>query len=304
MFELYSIRNNKESISDFYEYNNFSRKIRTQIFLILDEYLFSTNYNMNEYISRIYEKESGQIVFSMDYNDTSAFENFIYACNTEELIDFIDVICYFIWNSCDLVEYENEYNHIELVKEKIITELNHKFRQSKMGYEIYEDKVVRVDNELIHTLVTKPALHFLKENGFKGAEEEIFKAFCYFTDCDYENTILYSMKAFESTMKTVCINKGYSLEVEKKTAKELINLILLEGNVPEYLRTHLSGLRSTLESGLPTLRNNNGGHGQGESVRKVSVELASYAFHLACTNILFLSNLYERNVQEINCDGL
>ncbi|SDI14408.1 STM4504/CBY_0614 family protein [Proteiniclasticum ruminis] len=300
MFELYSIRNSKENLNDFYEYDNFSNKIRTQIFLILDEYLFSSKYKLNDYISRIYEKESGEIIFSRKFNDTSVFEDFIYACSSEELIDFIDVICYFIWNSCDLVEYEDEYHHIEWTKDKIVSELNHKFKQSHMGYEIIEDKVVRVDNELLHLTVTKPALHFLKEKDFKGAEEEIFKAFSYYTDGDYENTVLFSMKAFESTMKTICFNKGYASEVEKKTAKELINIVLTEGYVPEYLRTHLSGLRSTLESGLPPLRNNNGGHGQGDSIRVVSSELASYAFHLACTNILFLANLYEKDNQESN----
>ena len=54
------------------------------------------------------------------------------------------------------------------------------------------------------------------------------------------------------------------------------------------LASHFSGLRSVLESGLPTVRNKQGGHGQGENPVVIPSYLAAYALHLAASNIVML----------------
>jgi hypothetical protein len=77
------------------------------------------------------------------------------------------------------------------------------------------------------------------------------------------------------------------------TAKTLIKTVLDNGLVPNYMETHLAGLRATLEAGLPTVRNKNSGHGQGLLMRKVPDYLAGYTLHLAATNIVFLVQAHE-----------
>ena len=69
---------------------------------------------------------------------------------------------------------------------------------------------------------------------------------------------------------------------------------LPHGLVPKkYIETHLAGVRSTLEAGLPTVRKKLGGQGQGKEPRKVPDYFAGYALHLAATNIVFLVEAHE-----------
>ncbi len=64
--------------------------------------------------------------------------------------------------------------------------------------------------------------------------------------------------------------------------------MLDKGIVPPEMATHFSGLRSALESGLPTVRNKNSAHGQGLDPVNVSPYLVAYALHLAASNIVLL----------------
>ena len=43
-----------------------------------------------------------------------------------------------------------------------------------------------------------------------------------------------------------------------------------------------------LETGVPTIRNKNSGHGQGSDIKDVPEYMASYMLHLTATNLLFL----------------
>jgi hypothetical protein len=58
--------------------------------------------------------------------------------------------------------------------------------------------------------------------------------------------------------------------------------------IPAYLQSQFSSLRSILESGVPTVRNKLGGHGQGSETTTVSPEMARYALNLTASNIVFL----------------
>jgi hypothetical protein len=101
-----------------------------------------------------------------------------------------------------------------------------------------------------------------------------------------------ALKAFESTLKAICHENGWSYP-GNATAKPLIKIVLDNGLVPCYMETHLAGLRTSLEAGLPTVRNKNSGHGQGLQTRQIPEHLAGYALHLAATNIVFLVEAHE-----------
>ena len=58
--------------------------------------------------------------------------------------------------------------------------------------------------------------------------------------------------------------------------------------IPAFLQSEFSGIRSVLESGLPTLRNKSGGHGRGAKPRNIPEHFAAYALHMAASNIVFL----------------
>lgn len=71
------------------------------------------------------------------------------------------------------------------------------------------------------------------------------------------------------------------------------------GFYPSYMNAHLTSIRTTLETGLPVVRNKVAGHGQGNQIITIPDEYTDYALHLAATNILFLVRLYRNKKQNL-----
>ena len=168
-----------------------------------------------------------------------------------------------------------------------ISELNYRFREHGIGYQLDSDKLIRVDSEFVHAEVVKPTLVLLHESAFHGASEEFLKAHEHYRAGRYPEAIAASLNAFESTMKTVCDLRQWSYP-SNATARVLIDTVFKNGLIPAEMVSEFTALRSTLESGLPTIRNRAGGHGQGKDPVQIPSHLASYAIHLAAANILFL----------------
>jgi hypothetical protein len=60
------------------------------------------------------------------------------------------------------------------------------------------------------------------------------------------------------------------------------------GLLPDYLGQSFDQLIATLQSGLPKVRNEVAGHGQGATPRETPGYVAGYALHLAAVNIVLL----------------
>jgi hypothetical protein len=72
-------------------------------------------------------------------------------------------------------------------------------------------------------------------------------------------------------------------------AKTLIKTLFDNALVPAFWGSHFSGLRATLEAGVPTIRNKLGGHGQGTQIVEVPVHMVAYMLHLTGSAIVFLA---------------
>lgn len=291
MFELYSRRNrNIEDDPDVYFYNQFEDIIRNQLWLLIDDVLYPSYSNAYTSFVNFVKIELGKLHL-VDYemsNKREELKEYWFQCNSEDFLDLLDACIYFILNINLYVPSHNiSYGVILSLGEKV----NFRLKQNNLGYEVIEDKVIRIDNELVHSEIVKPTLLFLHDKNFKGAEEEMYEAFNFLKSNNYKDTIFYAEKAFESTMKTICEIQKYPYEPKKNNAKDLINILIENGYIPSYMSTHFHAVRSALESGLPTLRNKESGHGQGEKVKVVPESYAKYALNLACTNILFLADL-------------
>ena len=105
-----------------------------------------------------------------------------------------------------------------------------------------------------------------------------------------KDAIVNAQNAFESTMKAICDQRGWDYGTERATASKIIDVLFKNNLIPSEMQSHFTALRSTLESGLPTVRNQpgQGGHGQGSDVVEVPDYLAAYCLHLAATNIVLL----------------
>ncbi|MDO8649510.1 MAG: hypothetical protein Q7R81_07060 [Candidatus Peregrinibacteria bacterium] len=168
-----------------------------------------------------------------------------------------------------------------------ISELNGRFAQWKVGYRFEKNQLLRIDSELMHEEVTKPVLRLLGQKGFAGPENEFLTAHEHFRKGEHRQAVTFALASFESTMKAIFDQKKWSYP-DGANAKALLDICFEKGLIPEYLTSHFSSLRNTLESGLPSLRNREGPHGGGAEVKTVPPHVAAYALHLAATNIIFL----------------
>jgi len=157
--------------------------------------------------------------------------------------------------------------------------MNARFMEHTLGYQYTNGKIVRVDSEFAHRDIVEPAMRLLSDAQFSGASDEFVRAFEHYRHHRYKEAINEAAKAFESTMKTICDLRRWTRK-PGATAKDLIQIMLDKGIVPPEMTTHFSGLRSALESGLPTLRNKNSAHGQGLDPISVPPHLVAYALHL------------------------
>ena len=170
-----------------------------------------------------------------------------------------------------------------------IDELNQRFKEHGVGYRFESGQMIRIDEDLIHEEVVKPALRILNQPQFAGAQEEYLKAHELYRKGDTKDSLSNCLKAFESIMKAICDKRGWQYDRDRSTAQALINICFDNGLIPRFWESHYSSLRSLLESGVPTGRNRRGGHGQGTAPTSVPDYLAAYMLHLTATTIVFLA---------------
>lgn len=169
-----------------------------------------------------------------------------------------------------------------------IEELNARFREHGVGYQFVEGKIVRLDSELLHVEVVKPALSLLRAPEYAGAQEEFLKAHEHYRHQRMKEALAECLKALESVMKAICAKRNWSHD-PNATSKTLIDVLFAKGLIPFFWSGHFSALRSTLESGVPTARNKLGGHGQGAQVVEVPDYLVAYVLHQTASAIVFLA---------------
>lgn len=105
------------------------------------------------------------------------------------------------------------------------------------------------------------------------------------------------LKSIESLMKGIFKQHSWLFR-ESDPAKKLINICLEKKLVPEYLQNLFSSLRILLESGVLTIRNEEGGYGQGPELSTVPEHFSSYTLHLTASNLLFLMQCNEQLISK------
>jgi hypothetical protein len=189
-------------------------------------------------------------------------------------------------------EAEYAISNMSLSADAAIDRLNQRFREHGLGYQFVEGQVVRVDSGYMHAQATKPAMTILHEERFEGASQEFSSAHEHYREGRFKEAIVDALKAFESTMKTICEERNWAYSSTAQ-AKDLIKVVFDKGLVPSSLLSHFTALRSVMESGLPTVRNKTSGHGQGSTPLEVPEYLAAYALQLAAANILLMVNAHK-----------
>lgn len=286
---------------DVYQYEDIPRTLRTQItyiwiesigpYLETDGYGFSpeppNNSGVWDKIHDEFAREKGLGILGRHQNKA---KNCIYylqsSQNIDDILDIIEFTFRYIQWLGEFPDYDRRNVGIVQSAEDAIQELNFRFRDAGVGYQFEAGQLIRVDSQLLHAEVVKPALALMSATGFEAPFAEFTTAHAHFRTKEYKACVIEALKSFESVLKVICAQNRWK-HPENATASALIKTVLDKGLVPEYLESSLQAIQSLL-TGLPTVRNREAGHGQGTDVREVPEYLASYALHLAATDIVFL----------------
>lgn len=290
-------------VPDVYQYETIPDELRVQVIHIWydafgevtrnhfrrDQYL---SYDTNEaykYIHVTLCREYG--LFSLGEEDDLDFEAvqnfFLDTQEAEKVIDVIEVSFQYITQCATNIPFE-----------AAIDDLNHRFQQHGVGYQFESGQIIRIDSAFLHSEVVKPALRMLADPMYEGANDEFLRAHEHYRTGDYKGCISECLKAFESCIKAICKGNGWAYNATD-TVSPLIATVFDKKLIPDFMQSHFSGLRSTLEAGVPTVRNRMSGHGQGPEEVPVPEYLAAYILHLTASNILLLAKSNEEIANSI-----
>jgi hypothetical protein len=278
----------RKEVPDVYQYTEIPRPLRVQIVHILrDIFGFPHDTRCIEAFQAINDtlcREYGVFGLSqkiLDSVDEQVVDFLLTVPDHEKVLDVTEiafrVMAWKVWRG--QLSRQDE--------EDAISEVNARFREHGVGYQYESGKIIRVDSQLIHSEVVKPALALLTAPEYAGANAEFLKAFEHYRKGDTKECLNECLKAFESTMKAICTKRKWAFK-PTDAAKELIDVCLKNDLIPPLIQSHIGGVRAALESGIPTIRNRLSGHGQGTQVVTVPEHYASYMLHLTATTIQFL----------------
>lgn len=202
----------------------------------------------------------------------------------------------FYIDSDNKIEFINKLNRI---LDEAIEELNQRFLEHGIGYQYESGRIIRIDSKYTHEEMVRPALGLLRREGYEGAEEEFLKAHEYFRKGDNTGVLNECLKAFESTLKTICDNRKWKYD-EKSTSKDLIEICFKNKLILNFLQDEHNSLINLLKSGVPTLRNKLSGHGQGsKKLPPIPDYYAAYMIHMTASNIIFFIEAENSSIRRI-----
>ena len=279
-----------------YKYDELSEKFRTQVDYVLTDLVHKIDSSAWDRICKALSREMGVFDLVVDghysrYSDQSRHQCRAFIRDSEDVewvlslveIAFIDMSGFVESKPYGAPAYmwDDPYQDNRAILDEAISELNQRFQENAVGYQYLSGQIVRVDSQYLHAEVVEPAVSLLHDEGFTGASDEFIQAHKHYREGNNKAAISSALNAFESAMKTICDIRGWKYDAQKATASALIRTLRDNNLIP-------SSLQATLEAGVPTIRNNFAGHGQGSEPVEVPAHFASYALHLTASNIVFL----------------
>lgn len=295
VYDLFSKRRKKDrgELPDVFTYDRLPQQLRVQIVHILRDALGAqrdneiTSDRAKQKILDTLSREYGTFTIAPGQYPQEILENFIIdEPDTYRVLDAVELS----FMTAEMFGNDAVYRsqaEVKLLPKQAIAELNERFLEHGIGYQYDSCTIIRKDSEFLHLEAVKPTLQLLRDHRFKGANDEFLKAHEHYRHGKVKDCMTYCLMAFESVLKTICAIKSWEFQ-PTDTAKSLLDICFQKDLVPAFLQSHYAALRSTLESGVPTVRNKLGAHGQGAEVIEVPLHYAAYTLHMTASTVLFL----------------
>lgn len=236
------------------------------------------------YITDFFRRELGVFGLAKGYDREEEFKNwFLTSGNIDHVLDATEMMC----RTVERIFAKEAWDYEQEKFRGSIIEINARLMEAGIGFQFESDQIIQADSKIMHAEVTVPALQLLSAIEYRAANEEFLSAHAAFKDGEYEDALTDCAKAFESVLKIIAAEKGWGV-AETATAKVLLDAAFKNNLIPAFLQAEFTGLRTILESGVPTVRNKNSAHGAGTKPRKIPRHLAAFQLHQTAAAILFL----------------
>ncbi|MBH3384020.1 hypothetical protein I5S53_08550 [Pseudomonas juntendi] len=311
VIDLYSKRRKRELglVPDVYTYEDFTSSLRNQICYVIDDVLGIQDSNERERnyrgICRLLRREYGVHRLARDqYGHSDNADELLQFIRNEKDVDrVLDAVelCFRVAEGYRNKAYAYGYptEDSAVCVDACVSEINTRFKEHGKGYEISSGMILRIDSELLHAEVVKPAIGFLNQAEYVGPREEFLGAYEHYRHGNLKEALNDALKAFESTIKVVLELRGWEYD-KTLPAKKLLGVLLANNFLPSYHQNHLNALSTLLESSVPTIRNKESGHGQGSDVSEVEPEVAAYVLHMTASAIVMLCSLEKKTAQTLD----
>lgn len=302
VYDTYSKRKKRLAglVPDVYTYDSISLELRNQIVFIVADIVTVVfgdyeSDSVYDYLSRTLSREWGTeyLVAHGDLieNDEEVKDAIRKLTDPDYVLDIVELLLQTAQNHA-----KDERNLVTARAKSslahLIEELNHRFKEHGVGYEYSDGQIIRIDSQLLHSEVVKPALRLLSDPGFEGAHDEYLAAHEHFRHRRYKEALNEALKAFESTIKVIAGVRGWTIN-KGDTANKLVKACMDNGLFPSYYQSHFSGLTNLLVGGVPSIRNAEAGHGQGAVVKEIDPHIVAYTLHMTAAAIVLFVQSYQ-----------
>ena len=218
---------------------------------------------------------------------------FLQKCTANEFFDFIelsfklDVSWRALRNDIEMVEAVNEIFRVENAPFQLTAPVKIKEQQRHYMAGTVETtrissypKIIRADDDVVHSEAVVPALSVLSAPHFEAANEEFRDALSEYRTGHYEDCLTKCGSAFESVLKVLCKRNGWPFK-ETDTAAPLLKLVIANSALDSFFEQPLM-LIATIRNRLSS------SHGAGSNVRSVERQIGQYAVSSTAAAILLL----------------
>jgi hypothetical protein len=300
---------------DVYTYDNAPEHLRHQICLALSEGIghyhrftgneFDSPPNANtiwEEIDRVCRKELySYLRYTREPNLQHRFLEYVTKIDdVDDFLSAVEIGCLGLVITRD--DYEHQVRERGAIYKAAISidEINGRFEQHAVGYRFENGHIIRVDSQLNHAELIKPALKLLTAPIFAKANDDFMTAHRHYRTGEFKDCVTAAHRAFESMLKAIC-------EVEKweyakgDGSSELVSKVNAKGLFTHDFDRSFTAYIAMLKAGLPAVRNDAGGHGEGLAAAAVTAQIARFALNMTASYVLFIGESYDamkgRNVR-------
>ena len=244
-------------------------------------------------IDRTCRKEIEQYLHQLGNSDLSErFYSFLmHIMDIEDFVSAVEIGCLAL-NRVNDPRYQPAMRGAQVPASEALDEINIRFRQHSVGYQFENGCLIRVDSQIAHAEIIKPALRLLTTPLFVKADAEFMTAHRHYRAGEHKACVVAANRSFESMLKAICDSMGWTYG-QGDGASELITKVTSNGLFTHAFDRSFTAYVAMLKAGLPAIRNDAGGHGEGLAATAVTVQIARLALNLTASNILFLGESYE-----------